>query len=966
MRTNSKRMIFGLQVLVLCLAVSGGCLAESCGGVSGEIVYDFETGDLQGWSVVEGGFGMVVCDRDTFHNGGAKYNKQGKYFVSTLETEQYSPSDGYTGVIGSPVMELDKGEITLKVGGGSSQQTKVALYVLNDDGSAEEVAAAHGNNIEKMETVRWDMPELVGKRVFVRVVDSHTGGWGHITLDDFQAHGKIVAGAGEPGRLEREAILSNPIVKKYPLIFVTRNQYRPDHHNTATFFPSYNNEYNDGRFQPGGALKKLDVASGKVSTLLEAKEGVIRDPEVYFDGSKIIFSMRRSLSDSYHIYEINADGTGLRQLTFAEKVDDIDPLYMPDDTIVFSSSREPKYCMCNRHIMCNLYKMGPDGENIHQIGKSTLFEGHSSLLPDGRIVYDRWEYVDRNFGDAQGLWTVNPDGTNHAVYWGNNTNSPGGVLDPRAVPGTQQIIATFSSCHDRPWGALALVDRRLGLDGKEPVVRTWPAGARELVGVGNYDTFKRVMPKYEDPYPLDDKYFLCSRTVKGEQMGIFLVDMNGKEFELYFEEPGCFDPMPLSPRSRPIMPVEMRSYASGKSEGEFYVTNVYEGTHMLGVKRGDVKWLRVVESPEKRTRTMTAWSGQGTEWPAMGWHDFNNKRILGTVPVEEDGSVYFEVPAEKFVYFQLLDENKQMVQSMRSGAIVQPGEVRGCVGCHESRVKAPPVAEYKTAKALKREPSRLEGWYGAARTFSYVREVQPVFDGKCIKCHDYGTPGGAKGGLILSGDKTNTFNTSYNELWRKNYTGAVGAGPAAIQQAYSWGSHKSKLVAALKKEMHKDVKLSDEDYERIVTWLDINAPYYSEYSSAYPGNLAGRSPLDNDQLGRLGALTGYNFSAYAGYDRNKGPLINYDRPELSGCLAKLSGEKYDEALVIILQGKRNLADRPRADMSGHVPCDDDKMRLAWYERRAEEERRNRDAIAAGEKVYDERVRREKGEGRRER
>ncbi|MCG8336243.1 MAG: hypothetical protein MJE63_17185, partial [Proteobacteria bacterium] len=208
------------------------------------------------------------------------------------------------------------------------------------------------------------------------------------------------------------------------------------------------------------------------TTLLETKTGLIRDPEVHFDGKKIIFSMRRDINDSYHIYEINADGTGLRQLTHAWGVDDIDPLYLADDTIVFSSSREPKYCMCNKHIMCNLFKMGSDGENIHQIGKSTLFEGHSSLLPDGRIVYDRWEYVDRNFGDAQGLWTVNPDGTNHAVYWGNNTNSPGGVLDPRAVPGTQLFLATFSSCHDRPWGAIALVDRRLGLDGKEPVVQT--------------------------------------------------------------------------------------------------------------------------------------------------------------------------------------------------------------------------------------------------------------------------------------------------------------------------------------------------------------------------------------------------------------------------------------------------------------------------------------------------------------
>ncbi|MCG8336244.1 MAG: hypothetical protein MJE63_17190 [Proteobacteria bacterium] len=440
--------------------------------------------------------------------------------------------------------------------------------------------------------------------------------------------------------------------------------------------------------------------------------------------------------------------------------------------------------------------------------------------------------------------------------------------------------------------------------------------------------------------------------VKGEEMGIYLIDTSGNEVQVYFESPGCFDPMPLAPRMRPNLKFDMRHYAGEANTGVFYVTNVYEGTHMQGVKPGSVKYLRVVESPEKRTRTLTSWGGQGTEWPAMGWHDFNNKRILGTVPVEADGSAYFEVPAERYVYFQLLDENRQMVQSMRSGTILQPGEVNGCVGCHDNRIQAPPVSGYKFSKALHREPDKLKGWYGRSRTFNFLNEVQPVFDSKCLDCHDYTTPGGAKGGLNLSGDKTNTFNTAYNELWRKGYTGAIGAGPAKIQQPYSWGSHKSKLVAALKKEMHNGVKLTSEEFERIVTWLDINAPYYGEYSSAYPDNLAGRSPLSNKQLDRLGGLTGHAFRNYAGHNKNKGPLINYDRPELSLCLAKLSGSKYDEALAIIKQGWHNLKGNPRADMAGHVPCDDDQMRLVWYEKRAEIELENRRAIADGKKRFE--------------
>ncbi len=183
-----------------------------------------------------------------------------------------------------------------------------------------------------------------------------------------------------------------------------RAQYRPDHHNTATFFPGAEHEYNDGAFTPGGALKLIDFAKGgAVQALLDVPDGVVRDPDVSFDGTKVLFSMRRNLSDSYHLYEIHVDGSGLRQLTFAPEADDFDPLYLADGGIGFSSTREPKYCMCSRHIMASLYRMNADGANIHQIGKSTLFEGHSALLPDGRILYDRWEYVDALRGRSGAL-----------------------------------------------------------------------------------------------------------------------------------------------------------------------------------------------------------------------------------------------------------------------------------------------------------------------------------------------------------------------------------------------------------------------------------------------------------------------------------------------------------------------------------------------------------------------------------
>ena len=757
--------------------------------------------------------------------------------------------------------------------------------------------------------------------------------------------------------LQRSALLANPLLTSQPILFVVRPQYKSDHHNTATMFLT--GEINTKSFVGGSAIKAIDLAhAGQVRTLWESKQAGVRDPEVNFAGDKIIFAMRQHIQDDYHIYEIDRHGNDLTQLTFAQGVADIDPLYMPDGSIVFGSTREPKYCMCNRHIMCNLFQMDADGANIHQIGKSTLHEGHPALLPDGRILYDRWEYVDRNFGDAQGLWTVNPDGTSHCVYWGNNTWSPGGAIDARAIPGTEKILCVFGSCHDRPWGALAIVDRTRGVDGKDSVRQTWPASAAKLVqqyspryDAYGFDNFKKVKPKYEDPYPLSDRYFLCSRLVgPGEQMGIFLLDVFGNEVLIHTEAPGCFSPMPLGPTPKPPQIPSRRDFQG--EPGYLYVADVYQGSHMQGVERGAVKFLRVVESPEKRFWTQAQWGGQGVHCPAVNWHSFENKRILGTVPVEKDGSAYFEVPSDRFVYFQLLDKDKMMVQSMRSGTLVQSGEVSGCVGCHEDRRSSPPPAKSYKTMAMTRPASPLKGWKGHTRLFSYLRDVQPVFSKHCVECHDYGKEAGET--LNLAADQTNTFNTSYNELWRKKYIKSIGAGPANIQSAYAWGAHPSKLIQVLRKG-HNDVKLSQDDMERITTWIDINGPYYPRYDCAYPDHLAGRSPLDNQQIKRLTELTGVPLARLNSHNANMGPQVSFARPALSPCLAKLKDKddaKYQEALAIITAGQTRLHTQGRADMDGFVACPVDQQREQRYLARQRIEQENRMAIHQGRRRLD--------------
>jgi hypothetical protein len=772
---------------------------------------------------------------------------------------------------------------------------------------------------------------------------------------NYLARLKSVKDNAELAALQREALIANPLVNGQPILFVVRSQYRPDHHNTETMFQT--GEICTGSFDGGGAIKTIDLGhprpsplpkgeGGAARTLLELRDGVARDIEVSFDARRILFSMRRNREDDYHLYEMNADGGGLRQLTFGKGITDIDPIYLPDGRIMFTSTREPKYCMCNRHIMGNLCTMDADGANLQQIGHSTLHEGHAAVLPDGRVIYDRWEYVDRNFGDAQGVWVCNPDGANHNIYWKNHTASPGAVLDSRPIPGTELFIATFSSCHDRPWGALGIVDRRLGMDGRSPVVRTWPASAINLVGQGGYDTFAGVQPKYEDPYPLSDKYFLCARmTGAGEQMGICLVDVFGNEILLYAEGPGCFDPMPLAPRPKP--PVVPSRVDLSKSEGYFYVADVYRGTGMETVKRGSVKSLRVVESPEKRFWTQPAWDGgTGQQAPGMAWNDFNNKRIIGTAPVEPDGSVYFAVPADTFVYFQLLDEKGMMVQSMRSGTMVRPGETAGCVGCHEKRNES--VSGDSLPLAMKRSAARLAPWHGAPRNFSYLVEVQPAFDKNCVSCHDYGKEAGKK--LNLAGDLGLLFNASYVELRSKGYVNVVGAGPTAVQMPKSWGSHASKLTAVLlkghgKAEIDKQVKLDAESFDRIVSWIDLNAPYYPEYAGgAYRGNLYGRSPLDPQQLGRLSGLTGANHNT-----------VSFTRPELSPCLAKFTDKNapnYKEALEIIRAGQAKLAQYPRPDMPGFKLTDQVEIQQqAKYDALLQAEREARQAILAGQKKY---------------
>ena len=287
---------------------------------------------------------------------------------------------------------------------------------------------------------------------------------------------------------------------------------------------------------------------------------------------------------------------------------------------------------------------------------------------------------------------------------------------------------------------------------------------------------------------------------------------------------------------------------------------------------------------------------------------------------------------------------------------MQPGETQACIGCHDNRLAIRPPRE--NTLALKRPPSPLTGWHGPPRTFGYLKEIQPIWNKHCVGCHDFGKPAGEK--LVLAGDKELVFNASYVELFRNwGKAGAllntVGLGLAPINPPHAIGSHRSRLVEVLRRG-HKEVALSAEEMDRIVTWIDIGGPYYPDYDCSHPSNVAGRAPISISQLNRLNKLTGLSLSdgqgnpGYAGHRL----WITFDRLELSPCLQKLDkeSEAYREVLAILRAGQEELRKNPEADMPGFRPCEEHLARQARYQALREREQNRRQGLAQGRKVYD--------------
>ena len=416
----------------------------------------------------------------------------------------------------------------------------------------------------------------------------------------------------------------------------------------------------------GGRLLVLDVRRRSLDILLDDPGGAIRDPQVHYDGHKILFSYRRTGTHHYNLYEIDSDGTGLRQLTDGPW-DDVEPAYLPDGGIAFCSTRCGRYIGCWLAPSAILFRCDAGGGNIRMLSSGSFTENTPRVLPDGRILYTRWEYVNRDAVSFHHLWTMNPDGSKPMVFFGNQ--QPGSVfIDAQPIPGTGEILFIDSPGHGRNEhaGHVATVATSAGPNARSAM--------KHLTR----------QPAYRDPYPIQPGLYLAARDNQ-----LVVLSEDGSERILFESAQMLHEPSVIRPREREgVMPGLVEQT---ETTGTVFLQNAYVGRNMQGVAPGTIRRLLVLEDLPKPVN----FHGGGSQ-PIGHGVTSTIKRILGTVPVEPDGSAHFTVPARRSIYFALLDENDRSIKQMRSFVTVQPGETVGCVGCHEPRTRVPILSGHES------------------------------------------------------------------------------------------------------------------------------------------------------------------------------------------------------------------------------------------------------------------------------
>ena len=453
------------------------------------------------------------------------------------------------------------------------------------------------------------------------------------------------------------------------------------------------------QFEPGASLclLRMDGMRPAVETLLDDRGGVIRDPAVSWDGGRILFAWKKSdLGDDYHLYEMDVQTRRIRQLTDGLGFADYEGAYLPDGGIVFSSTRCVQTVDCWWTEVSNLYACDPDGRSIRRLGFDQVHTNYPTVLDDGRVIYTRWEYMDRGQIFPQALFHMQPDGTGQTAYYGNNSYFPTSILHARGIPGTGKVAAILSGHHTRQTGKLAVIDTSKGNQEGAGIVELAPERPARAVRI---DAYGQDGPLFQYPFPLSEREFLVGLAPHGWareplRFGIFHLSADGRR-ELLVRDPAvsCSQPVLLEPR--PAAHRKPSAVDFLKDQGTFYIQDVYDGPGLAGVPRGTVQRIRVVALRHRpagiRSNRSGGPAGQALICtpPSIGNGAWNVKVVLGDAEVCKDGSVSFTVPARTPVYFQALDAQGRAVQTMRSWATLQPGEAGVCIGCHERKCDAP-------------------------------------------------------------------------------------------------------------------------------------------------------------------------------------------------------------------------------------------------------------------------------------
>ncbi len=581
--------------------------------------------------------------------------------------------------------------------------------------------------------------------------------------------------------------------------------------------------------------------------------GYIGEIDLHPDGDRLLFT--QSDAQNWKVHEMRVGGSGLRQVThLPEDVDCYDASYLPDGRIVFGSSAafQAVPCWHGLKVVSNLYLANADGSGLRRLCYDQDHDLHPAVLPNGQIVYSRWDYTGTAHSFPRELMVMNPDGTGQRAIYGSNSYFPNALYFPRAIPDRPgELVCILSGYHGvNRMGQLVIVDTHRGWYEAEGLVKRISGRGDPIRPEVKDDLVSGDWPKFLHPFPLDENFFLVAAWMdRRSDWAVYLAD-RFDNLVLLRAEPGYALLEPVLVRKTAMPPKIPDRVDPTASESVVSLHDVYSGPGLAGVPRGTIKALRVVNYhfgyPGVAGPHLI---GRGGPWEVM--------RILGTVPVEQDGSALFRIPANTPIALQALDAEGKAVQLMRSWYTAMPGEKASCVGCHENPSQAPSP---RRDLAQARPPSTIAPWRGPWRGFDFEREVQGVLDKYCVDCH--GGPENARPDLRPLAtfpdykgqppDKLGVMRMHPAMKQATNglikYTPAYEALLPYIRRVNiedevrllvpgEYHADTSELIQMLRKG-HQGVRLDEEAWDRLVTWIDLNAPCHGTWSevSPIPGN----------------------------------------------------------------------------------------------------------------------------------